>query len=162
MRKSNKSHLDWHAPSGIENDFSKKEKTVSDKPIKYAADRKYSESHEWAKPEGALVVIGISDYAQNQLGDIVFVELPAVGAAVEAGKTFGVVESVKAASDVFAPISGKVEAINEKLTNEPALVNQDAFGAGWFIKIRPSNPAEMSKLMDAATYQKKIEAGEIH
>ena len=135
---------------------------MSDKKINYAADRKYSESHEWVKMEGDLAVIGISDYAQDQLGDVVFVELPDVGTTLEAGKTFGVVESVKAASDVFAPISGKVEAINDQLTSAPETVNKDPLGSGWFIKVRPSNPADVNKLLDATAYQKKIEAGEIH
>lgn len=135
---------------------------MSDKPITYKDDRKYAESHEWAKQEGDVVVVGVSDYAQNQLGDVVFVELPAVGKEVEAGKAFGVVESVKAASDLFAPVSGKVVAINDALNSDPAVVNRDAFGAGWMIKIKPSNPGEMNKLLDAGTYQKKIEAGEIH
>ena len=134
---------------------------MSDKKINYAADRKYTESHEWVKMEGDLAVVGVSDYAQDQLGDVVFVELPAVGTMITAGKAFGVVESVKAASDVNAPISGKVEAINEKLQSAPETVNTDALGGGWFIKVRPSNPGEMGKLLDAATYQKKIEAGEI-
>ena len=134
---------------------------MSDKNINFAADRKYTESHEWVKLEGDLAVIGLSDYAQDQLGDVVFVELPAVGSKIEAGKAFGVVESVKAASDVFAPVSGTVEAINEGLSSAPETVNQDANGRGWFVKIRPSNPAEMDKLMDAATYQKRIQAGEI-
>ncbi len=135
---------------------------MSDKKINYAADRKYSETHEWVKMEGALAVIGISDYAQDQLGDVVFVELPAVGTVLEAGKAFGVVESVKAASDVYAPINGKVEAINDQLTSAPETVNKDPLGGGWFIKVRPANPADVNKLLDAATYQKKIEAGEIH
>lgn len=135
---------------------------MSDKQINFAADRKYSESHEWVKMEGDLAVIGISDYAQDQLGDVVFVELPDVGTKLEAGKMFGVVESVKAASDVFAPISGQVEAVNEDLKNTPETVNHDSLGKGWFIKVRPSNPADVNKLLDAATYQKKIEAGEIH
>lgn len=135
---------------------------MTDKKINYAADRKYSLSHEWVKMEGDLAVIGISDYAQDQLGDVVFVELPAVGASVEAGKAFGVVESVKAASDVNAPISGKVEAINEQLTSAPETVNKDPLGSGWFIKVRPSNAADVNKLLDATEYQKKIEAGEIH
>lgn len=134
---------------------------MSDKKINYAADRKYAESHEWVKMEGGLAVIGVSDYAQDQLGDVVFVELPAVGAALEAGKAFGVVESVKAASDVYAPISGKVEAINEQLTSAPETVNKDPLGSGWFIKVRPTNPADVNKLLDAATYQKKIEAGDL-
>jgi glycine cleavage system H protein len=135
---------------------------MSDKPVTYKDDRKYAESHEWAKLEGDVVVVGVSDYAQNQLGDVVFVELPAVGKEVEAGKAFGVVESVKAASDLFAPVSGKVVAINDALNSDPAVVNRDAFGAGWMIKIKPSNPGEMNKLLDAAMYQKKIETGEIH
>ncbi|MCL4393666.1 MAG: glycine cleavage system protein GcvH [Chloroflexi bacterium] len=135
---------------------------MSDKKINYASDRKYAGSHEWVKMEGDLAVIGISDYAQDQLGDVVFVELPAVGAVLEAGKALGVVESVKAASDVFAPISGKVEAINEQLASSPETVNKDALGSGWFVKVRPSNANEADKLMDAATYQKKIESGEIH
>jgi glycine cleavage system H protein len=134
---------------------------MSDKKINYAADRKYTESHEWVKMEGDLAVIGVSDYAQDQLGDVVFVELPAVGTTVEAGKAFGVVESVKAASDVYAPISGKVEAMNEQLASAPETVNKDPLGSGWFIKVRPSNPADVNKLLDAAMYQKKIEAGEI-
>ena len=135
---------------------------MSDKPITYKSDRKYAESHEWAKEEGGLVIVGVSDYAQNQLGDIVFVELPPVGKEVSAGATFGVVESVKAASDLFSPISGKVEAVNEKLAADPALVNKDAFGDGWMIKVRPSNSADLGKLLDGTTYQKKIESGEIH
>lgn len=134
---------------------------MSDKPITYATDRKYAESHEWAKEEGGLVVVGVSDYAQNQLGDVVFVELPPVGKALAAGSAFGVVESVKAASDLLAPVSGTVQAVNENLSVDPALVNKDAFGAGWMIKVKPSNTAELAKLLDAATYQKKIEAGEI-
>jgi glycine cleavage system H protein len=135
---------------------------MSDKPITYKPDCKYTESHEWAKQEGDLVVIGVSDYAQNQLGDVVFVELPAIGKEVSAGATFGVVESVKAASDLFSPVSGTVQAINEQLSADPALVNKDAFGAGWMMKVKPSNSADMGKLLDAASYQKKIEAGEIH
>jgi glycine cleavage system H protein len=135
---------------------------MSDKPITYKTDCRYLESHEWARQEGDLIVIGVSDCAQNQLGDVVFVELPAIGKEVTAGKAFGVIESVKAASDLNAPVSGKVVAINETLANDPARVNQDAFGGGWMIKVKPSNPAELAKLLDAATYQKKIEAGELH
>jgi glycine cleavage system H protein len=134
---------------------------MSDQPVTYKTDCKYTESHEWARVEGDAVVIGVSDYAQHQLGDVVFVELPPVGKSVAAGKSFGVVESVKAASDVYAPVSGTVVAINEALANDPALVNRDAFGGGWFIKVKPSNLAELDQLLDAATYQKKIEAGEL-
>ncbi len=134
----------------------------SGKEITYPADRKYTSSHEWVKMEGNQAVVGISDYAQDALGDIVFVELPVVGMKLEKGQTFGVVESVKAASDVFAPISGEVESINEKLNESPDTVNKDAFGEGWMLKVTPSNPAELDSLMDAATYKSKIEAGELH
>ncbi len=132
------------------------------KDINYAADRKYAETHEWVKMEGDLAVIGISDYAQDALGDVVFVELPKVGATFNARAAFGVVESVKAASDIYAPISGTVAAVNEKLSNAPETLNKDALGEGWIVKLRPSNPSEMDNLLDAATYQKKIEAGELH
>jgi glycine cleavage system H protein len=135
---------------------------MSDKKINYAADRKYAQSHEWVKMDGDLAVIGVSDYAQDQLGDVVFVELPAVGTDVEGGKAFGVVESVKAASDLFSPVSGKVEATNDKLAESPELVNKDPLGDGWIIKVRLSNPGQLDSLLDAATYQKKIETGEIH
>lgn len=135
---------------------------MSDKQINYAADRKYAMTHEWVKQEGDLLVIGISDYAQDQLGDVVFVELPEVGKTLDAGSAIGVVESVKAASDIFTPVGGKVEAANTKLTESPELLNKDPLGEGWLIKLRPSNLSEMGSLLDAATYQKKIEAGEIH
>lgn len=135
---------------------------MSEKKINFAADRKYTESHEWVKTEGDVVVVGISDYAQDQLGDVVFVELPQVGTAVSAGKAFGVVESVKAASDLYAPISGEVTAINEKLAESPETVNKDPFGDGWMIKVRPSSSAELDKLIDAGAYKSKIDSGEIH
>ncbi len=131
------------------------------KEIQYPADRKYTASHEWVKMEDGLATIGISDYAQDSLGDIVFVELPVVGMKLQQGQSFGVVESVKAASDIFTPIGGEVESINEKLTESPDLVNKDPFGAAWMIKVRPSDPAELDKLMDAATYRQKIESGEL-
>ncbi len=134
----------------------------SGKEITYPTDRKYTSSHEWVKMEGNQAIVGISDYAQDALGDIVFVELPVVGMKLEKGQSFGVVESVKAASDVFAPISGEVASINEKLTESPDTVNKDAFSEGWMLKVTPSNPAELDSLMDAATYKSKIEAGELH
>ncbi len=134
---------------------------MSDKPITYSPDCKYTETHEWARQEGDLIVVGISDYAQNQLGDIVFVEMPPIGDTVQAGKAFSVIESVKAASDIYAPVSGTVAATNADVVNDPALVNQDAFGAGWLVKIRPSQPGEMDKLLDATAYQQKVEAGEL-
>ena len=132
------------------------------KAINFAADRKYADSHEWVKMEGDLAVVGISDFAQDALGDVVFVELPKVGAKLVAKGAMGVVESVKAASDIFSPISGEVVTINEKLVHAPETLNKDSLGEGWIIKLRPSDPSEIEKLYDAATYQKKIESGEIH
>ncbi|MBM3130080.1 MAG: glycine cleavage system protein GcvH [Chloroflexi bacterium] len=134
---------------------------MSDQPLTFKADRKYTATHEWAKQEGDLIVVGLSDYAQNQLGDIVFVEFPARDKNIEAGKGFGVIESVKAASDIFAPVSGQVVALNEDLGSDPALINKDPYGAGWVIKVRPSNPAEFTNLIDAATYEQKVESGEL-
>ena len=134
----------------------------SGKEIKYPADRKYTESHEWAMQDGDTITVGISDYAQDALGDVVFVELPAVGANLEKGKALGVVESVKAASDIYSPVTGEVVAINEKLTESPDLLNRDALGDGWMVKVRPSAEAEFDALMDSATYRQKIEAGELH
>jgi glycine cleavage system H protein len=134
----------------------------SGKEIKYPDDRKYSPTHEWVKTEGDLAIIGISDYAQDALGDVVFVELPAVGTKFNAGDAFGVVESVKAASDVFAPISGTVESVNPALTDSPEIVNRDPLGEGWFIKLRPSALTDTANLMNATTYRSKIESGEIH
>lgn len=122
-------------------------------------DRLYTEEHEWAKQEGDLVVIGITDYAQHELGDVVYVELPEVGDTIEKGRPFGVVESVKAASDLYAPISGEVVEINAALDASPELVNQDPYGEGWMIKVRPSNwDEESATLMDADAYAAHIGA----
>jgi glycine cleavage system H protein len=118
---------------------------------------KFTEDHEWIRIEGDIGTIGITDYAQEQLGDVVYVELPDVGRKVEKGKDMAVVESVKAASEVYAPVSGSVTAINDKLTAEPATVNSAAMGDGWFVKIKLSNPSELDKLMDEAAYKKYIE-----
>ena len=118
---------------------------------------KFTEDHEWIRIEGDTGTIGITDYAQEQLGDVVYVELPDVGRKVEKGKDMAVVESVKAASEVYAPVSGSVTAINDKLTAEPATVNSAAMGDGWFVKIKLSNPSELDKLMDEAAYKKYIE-----
>jgi len=115
-------------------------------------DRKYLKSHEWAKPDGDVVVIGISDHAQQELGDITFVELPTVGKTIEAGGECGVIESVKAASDLFAPIGGEVVAVNDVLEESPELINEDAWEAGWILKLKPSDPGEMDALMSAADY----------
>ena len=116
------------------------------------ADLKYSNEHEWVRIEGDVAVIGISDYAQAQLGDVVFVELPEVGKQVVKNGEAAVVESVKAASEVYAPVSGEVVEVNDTLSDEPEMVNSAPTGDGWFIKIRISDPSELDGLMDEAAY----------
>lgn len=117
------------------------------------ADRKYTEDHEWVEVSGENGVIGISDYAQEQLGDVVFVELPAVGKVLDQRDEAAVVESVKAAAEVYTPVSGEVIEINEELNNDPSLVNSDAFGEGWFAKLRLTDPTELDDLMDESAYK---------
>ncbi|NOX35981.1 MAG: glycine cleavage system protein GcvH [Calditrichaeota bacterium] len=114
---------------------------------------KYTKDHEWARVDGDTVVVGITDYAQSELGDIVYVELPEVGAQVSQGESFGTIEAVKAVSDLYAPVSGEVIEVNEKLNDSPELVNQDPYGEGWMIKIKISNPAELDELLDKAQYE---------
>ena len=121
----------------------------------YPQDYKYTKEHEWVKIEGDTGTIGITDYAQNSLGDIVFVELPKIGATLERGKTFGTVESVKAVSDIYAPVSGTVTAINEDLTKSPEKINSDAHGS-WIVKVKLANAGDASGLMSAADYEKFI------
>jgi glycine cleavage system H protein len=116
------------------------------------ANLKYSEEHEWVRVEDGVAVVGISEHAQAQLGDIVFVEFPEVDDKVSQGTAAGVVESVKAASDVYAPVSGTIVEVNEALNDEPAKVNADPLGEGWFFKIRMSDPSELDDLMDEAEY----------
>jgi glycine cleavage system H protein len=116
-------------------------------------DLKYTAEHEWVKQEADGARVGITFFAQEQLGDVVYVELPKVGATVTANKAMGVVESVKAASDVFCPLSGTVVAVNGVLTDQPELVNTDPYGEGWMVVIAPSAPAELEALLDAAAYQ---------
>ena len=119
------------------------------------SDLRYAKSHEWLKLESdGTVTIGITDYAQNSLGDITYVQVPKVGATVSAGAAFGVVESVKAASDLYSPVSGTVVGANGKLDSAPETVNQDPYGSGWMIKVKPSDAAAIGSLMDAAAYQK--------
>ncbi len=113
---------------------------------------KYAEEHEWAKKEGDTVKIGITDYAQDQLGDIVFVELPEVDSEFDKGDEFGTLESTKAVSELYMPIGGTIVAINEALEDEPELVNKDTYGEGWFIEVAPSDPAELDALMDKEAY----------
>ncbi len=117
------------------------------------AELKYSKDHEWARIEGDIAVVGITDYAQNELGDIVYVELPEVGTPIEQGKSFGTVEAVKAVSDLFAPVSGEVVEVNEKLNDSPELVNQDPYGEGWMIKVKMSNPDEVNQLLSKEDYE---------
>lgn len=121
------------------------------------AELKYAPSHEWARLEAdGTVTVGITDHAQEALGDVVFAESPALGSQVVAGKEAGVVESVKAASDIYAPISGEVVAVNTLLEDAPETINAEPYGAGWFFKIKPSNPAELEALLSAEGYQGSI------
>jgi glycine cleavage system H protein len=121
---------------------------------------RFLETHEWARKEGEEIVIGITDYAQSTLSDIVYVELPEVGDAFNKGDQFGVVESVKAAADVYLPMGGKVTAVNTALEDTPELVNEDAFGEGWMLRLSPANPGEWDELLDADAYQKVVEEEE--
>ena len=123
----------------------------------YPTQYRYTKEHEWIDVKGDIATIGITDYAQHELGDVVFVELPAVGATVTTGKTFGSIESVKAVSEIFAPASGQVTEANPELHNKPETVNTDPHGAAWLVKIKLSNPSEINSLMDATAYQAFIE-----
>lgn len=122
----------------------------------YPQDLKYSKDHEWARQRGSVVVIGITQHAQEALGDVVYVELPRVGSTVTAGKQFGVIESTKAVSELYAPISGKVVKVNDALTDNPSTVNQDPYQAGWIIEVEPSGPDALAGLLDAAAYEKLL------
>jgi glycine cleavage system H protein len=117
---------------------------------------RFTKDHEWVRREGDVAVIGITDYAQSQLGDVVYVELPEIGRAVERGKEAAVVESAKAASEIYAPVSGEVVEVNGELLGNPAQVNADAMGEGWFLKIRLADPTELDTLMDEASYQEFV------
>ncbi len=121
---------------------------------------KYTKEHEWVRVEGDIGTVGITDHAQQQLGDLVFIELPAIGKKVAKGDEAAVVESVKAASEVYAPVGGEVIEVNAALGDDPAKVNADAMGGGWFFKIRISNPKELDALLDEASYQDLV--GESH
>ncbi len=119
-------------------------------------DLKYSKDHEWLRVEGGEAVVGITDYAQSQLGDIVFVDVPTVGETLAAGEIFGTVEAVKSVSDLFLPVGGEVLEFNEALADDASEVNKDAYGAGWMIRVRMSNPAEVEALLDNEGYKKVI------
>lgn len=120
---------------------------------KNPSDRRYTKTHEWVRPDGDLVTIGITDFAQHQLSDVTFVELPVADTHFTAGSEAIVVESIKAAADVYAPVSGTIVELNTLLADEPGLVNTDPFGAGWLVKMKPDNPRDIDKLMQAAEYE---------
>jgi glycine cleavage system H protein len=119
----------------------------------YPANYLYTKQHEWADVKGDVATIGITDYAQHELGDVVFAELPKVGAKVEAGKSFGTVESVKAVSEIYSPVTGEVTEINGTLHDTPETINSDPHGAAWLIKVKLTNPAEAKDMMDAKAYE---------
>jgi glycine cleavage system H protein len=121
---------------------------------------RYLKTHEWARPEGDVLVVGISDHAQEAMSDLVYVELPKVGQVLNAGDTFGVVESVKAASDVYAPVAGIVTAVNEAVTSAPELINQDPYGAGWLMQIKPTRADDWHALLDATAYEQLLKEEE--
>jgi glycine cleavage system H protein len=125
--------------------------------MEFPDELKYSKEHEWSRSDGNRVVVGITDFAQDELGDVVFVELPEVGAEVEAMGIFGVIESVKAVSDLYSPVSGTVAEVNTLLEDRPELVNQSPYGEGWMIVIEASNPEEFQQLLSAEAYEAYIE-----
>ena len=119
----------------------------------YPEDCQYTKEHEWVRLEDGIAVVGITDYAQDHLGDVVFIELPDVGTEVKQFEPFGVIDSVKASSELYAPLSGEVEAVNDALNDQPELVNQEPYGEGWMIKVRPADLDELAQLLDAEGYE---------
>ncbi len=119
-------------------------------------DRRYTKTHEWCKLEGELITIGITDHAANELTDITYVKLPEVGMKIKAGESIGEIESVKATSDFYTGISGEVVQINEKLINDPGLINRDPYGEGWLVKVKPEDASELENLLSADEYKKEI------
>ena len=124
----------------------------------YPANYRYTKEHEWVNAKDGVATVGITDYAQSELGDVVFVELPEMGKKLEKGKSFGTVESVKAVSEIYAPVSGEVVEANPDLQNKPETINSDPHGAAWLVKIKLANPAELENLMDGAAYETYIAA----
>lgn len=124
--------------------------------MRFPAELKYTKDHEWVRAEGNHITVGITDHAQSALGDVVFCELPAVGRALKEHETFGVVESIKAVSDLYSPVAGKVLAANSALPDDPAAINRDPYGAAWMVKIEVANPAVLNSLMIAADYEKYV------
>ncbi|MBI4970932.1 MAG: glycine cleavage system protein GcvH [Candidatus Omnitrophica bacterium] len=127
--------------------------------MNFPSNLKYTKSHEWGRQDGAKIVVGITEYAQHELSDVVYVELPKIGQEVKQGVACCIVESVKAAFDIYAPISGKIVEINKKLESDPALINRDPYGDGWFFAITPSNVNELNNLMPAAGYEEMLAQG---
>jgi len=125
--------------------------------MNYPADLKYAKSDEWIRVEGDSATIGVSDFAQSELSDVVYVEMPSVGDAFTAGQAFGSVESVKAASDVYLPVAGAVTAVNDELASKPELINSDPYGHGWIVKVKITDAANLGNLLDAAAYEKFCE-----
>jgi glycine cleavage system H protein len=125
---------------------------------RFPTDLKYTKDHEWARIEGKTVTVGITDHAQHALGDIVYLELPSEGRTLKKGETFGVVESIKAVSDLYSPISGKVTAVHSDLTNDPSKLNREPHGDAWLLKMELSDPSSLGELMDAAAYTKYVES----
>lgn len=121
--------------------------------MKFPADLKYAKSDEWIRVEGDTATVGVTDYAQNELSDVVYVDMPSVGDAFDAGQSFGSVESVKAASEIYLPVAGSIAAVNEALTSKPELINQDPYGEGWIARVKITDPANLANLMDAAAYE---------
>src|SRR6186997_1128637 len=124
--------------------------------MNFPANLRYTKDHEWISREGDIATIGITDFAQRELGDIVYVEVETIGKALEAGAVFGTVEAVKTVSDLFLPVAGTVTELNAALANAPELVNSDPYGEGWMVKMTVNSPADVEALMDAATYQKQV------
>jgi glycine cleavage system H protein len=125
--------------------------------VTFPEDVRYTREHEWAREQGGVVTVGITGYATDQLGDVVFVELPDVGRKLDAGKSFGVVEAVKTVSDLYAPIAGEVVEVNGALSDNPAAVNADPYGQGWMVKIRAADPKSFAGLLSSADYAKLVE-----
>ena len=124
--------------------------------MSYPTNYRYTKDHEWAKADGNVITVGITDHAQSALGDVVFVELPKIGRELKFHETFGVVESIKAVSDLYSPVAGKVVEVNSKLIDDPAALNRDAHGSAWLMKIEVASPAVLQELLDAAAYQALI------
>jgi len=132
---------------------------MTEKQAAYPADRKYTKTHEWVRLEGATGILGITFYAQSELGDMVFVDLPEKGRALVAGEEMGTIESVKAVSEIYAPVSGEVVEVNEVLKDHPEKVNGDPYGDGWLVKVRVGNPKEVEDLLSSDAYKSHVEEG---